>query len=649
LTSAYFLVMPSRNLILTLLISILWIALAPYALAQDNAYLAELVAQARSRHLADRPEWRDLLHYKPYPYRAGMRSLADDPAFFNAPDGKTHPQHELEATLAVFFSNKAESDKEQNPQCSFPARYDWLKKELAFDSTRLPVHECKRFNQWYTALNPQGITLVFPSAYINNPASMYGHTLLRVDAKDQDEHTRLLAYSISYAAATNETSGLIFAVKGLFGGYPGTFAITPYYMKVREYSDIENRDVWEYELTLTPDEIDRLLKHVWELGPIRFDYYFFDENCAYHLLSVLDVARPGLHLTDQFRWWAIPSDTVRAVSEVPGLVNKVVYRPATATLIEARVHAMDKPLALLARDVVLRSAPLDDARLTQLAPPQAAAAVELAYDYATYRGVSGAPGGESFMRDLLLARSHVDVPTTAPAVPIPAVRPDQGHASSRLLLGAGSRDGDAYQEVRYRPTYHDLLDDDGGYTRGAQIQFFDTRLRHYQDHDGVRLEEFIPLDIMSVTPRDDFFTPHSWRLSAGWTRKRYTDDDQPLVAHLDGGPGLAWNLIHAPGGYAVAFGLLEASFQAHHNYTDGYALGGGAKLGVLADLNSRWRIKLYASALHYGLGDDHDETDITLEQRIGLGRNNGLWIDLKREGQFGRYWNSAGLSFGWYF
>ncbi len=69
--------------------------------------------------------------------------------------------------------------------------------------------------------------------------------------------------------------------------------------------------------------------HVWELGPTRFDYYFFDENCAYHLLSLLEVARPGLQLTDRFRWWAIPSDTVRAVTDQPGLLKRVVYRPAS--------------------------------------------------------------------------------------------------------------------------------------------------------------------------------------------------------------------------------------------------------------------------------------------------------------------------------
>jgi hypothetical protein len=76
----------------------LFLSLLPFALlclphavyAADNVYLQELIQQAREKNLAQRSEWLNLLHYKPYPYRPGMRSLADDRAFFNAPDGRTH-------------------------------------------------------------------------------------------------------------------------------------------------------------------------------------------------------------------------------------------------------------------------------------------------------------------------------------------------------------------------------------------------------------------------------------------------------------------------------------------------------------------------------------------------------------------------------
>jgi hypothetical protein len=35
-----------------------------------------------------------------------------------------------------------------------------------------------------------------------------------------------------------------------------------------------------------------LLMHAWELGNASFDYFFFKENCSYHLLSLLEYADP---------------------------------------------------------------------------------------------------------------------------------------------------------------------------------------------------------------------------------------------------------------------------------------------------------------------------------------------------------------------
>ncbi len=637
--------MPGRWIFLLIL---LWQPLA--VSAADNTYLKELVEHARRENLAQRPEWLNLLHYKPYGYWAGMRSLADDPAFFNAPSGKTDAAAELEATLASFFSTAEETDKAQNPQCRFIARYHWLKKELHFDPARLPEQPCRRFYQWRASLDPHEITLVFPAAYLNNPASMYGHTLLRIDAKDQDERTRLLAYSISYAAGTDETSGLVFAVKGLLGGYPGLFAITPYYIKVREYSDIENRDVWEYQLTLTPEEIDRLLMHVWELGPIRFDYYFFDENCAYHLLSLLEVARPGLELTDRFRWWAIPSDTVRAVTEQPGLVKRVVYRPATATIIRRRLADMNALQSGLARDLAEHKMSPTDDRLHELSPREQAGILELGYDYATYRSSTGhGMATTAQMHELLLARSRLEVPPQKPEVPVPAVHPDEGHKTSRLALGVGSRGGRRFEEINLRPTYHDLMDDDGGYTRGAQIEFFNMRWRHYRGDDGLRLEEFTPLNIVSLSPRDDFFNPVSWKINIGWTRKHFSDNDEPLIFRASGGSGLAFNMPGSHEGNSVYYGFLEAALDAGKRFDRNYAMGMGPALGWLTNISDRWRINLYARSLRYGLGDVHNARELTLEQRYSLNRQSALHLGLHRKQEFQDYRNAAEISLQYYY
>jgi hypothetical protein len=614
----------------------------------DDSYLRELIGQARTSALAQRPEWHNLLHYKPDLLLPGVHSLADDPGFFNAPDGKTNPEAELEATLAAFFVLREETDAQQPAQCRFIARYRWLKSELGFDPTRLTEAPCRRYAEWRNALDPREVTLVFPAAYLNNPGSMYGHTLLRVDAQGQDERTRLLAYAINYAAATDETNGFVFAVKGLFGGYPGLFSIAPYYLKVREYNDLENRDIWEYRLNFSPPEIERLLEHAWELGPTYFDYYFFDENCAYHLLSLFEVARPQLNLTGQFRWWAIPSDTVAAVTSEPGLLKEAVYRPAAVTVLRHRLAPLTRDRSDLVRDVAERRIASDDPRVLALDPAGQAETLELAHDYANYRAIrehDKSPETVAHLRTLLLARSRLP-PDAPPAVMPPAVRPDQGHGSARLDLGVGSEEGVAYADLRVRPTYHDLLDDEGGYVRGSQIEYFALRLRRYE-HGHVRVEEFKPLDILSMSPRDDFFKSLSWKINVGAARLHLPDGAEPLAVRLNGGAGFSWETGAANDSLWSV--LIESTLDVEGELDSGYALGAGPTLQWLKDLAPRWRLLFAARYQRYGLGDEHSMSEVMASNRISLGRNTALRLDLARRGEFDRTRDDAQLAWLVYF
>jgi hypothetical protein len=619
---------------------------AQAAFAADDAYLAELVARSHALRLAERPEWRKLVHYEPDLIGSGLHGLLDNRAFYNSPEGKTRPQAELEATLASFFSEVEETPERQNPQCAFIARRTWLDGELRFDRRRLPLRDCPRFREWHAALNAQRLTLVFASAYLNNPSSMYGHTLLRIDARDQDERTRLLAYAVNSAATTDETNGLTFAIQGLLGGYPGTFSILPYYLKVREYSDMENRDLWEYELELAPQELERVLLHLWELLPAYYQYYFFDENCSYHLLGLLQVARPELELTAPFRWWALPVDTVRVVTAQPGLVARTVYRPANATIIAARLKNLSQEERSIAKNLSLGREPSSEA-LRGRAAERAAAVLETSYDYVNYRRATGRPDVADparLARDLLVTRSRIEVPSQAPAID-PGTRPDQGHRTSRAGLGIGKRGGQAFQELTLRPTYHDVIDADAGYVRGAQIEFFDTALRHYND-GATRVERFVPVDILSLAPRDDFFQPRSWRVAGGWRRSFLGDGSEPLVGFLDGGVGAAWS---SRGGRSMFYGLGETAVRAHHNLEHGYGIGAGARLGALIDPAPRLRLHAYASGLNYFLGEADEPRALGLQNRFALGRDSALRLDLERRREAGRHFNSASLSLQLYF
>jgi hypothetical protein len=614
----------------------------------DSAYLAELVAKSKQLRLAERPEWIKLVHYVPNLIAPGVHGLVDSPQFYNAPGGKNNPQAELEATIASFYSDIEESNEQQNPQCLFIARYAWLNQQLAFDPQLLPRRECKRYQKWHTGLNPSGLTLIFASAYLNSPSSMYGHPLVRVDAKDQDEHTRLLAYAITFAANTDETNGLTYAMSGLFGGYPGVFSVLPYYIKVREYSDLENRDLWEYQLNLSPEEVDRVLMHAWELGPTYFQYFFFDENCAYHLLGLLQVARPELDLTSQFRWWAIPADTVRAITKQPNLVKKVVYRPSNATVVKYRLDALNEQELGLVKDLSVGHITVDDPALRALPDDRTAAVFEASQDYVNYRRIIGkndATDPAKLARELLTARSHLDVAAQTPEVPVPKVRPDQGHGSSRFTLGTGRTDGQNFQELSARATYHDIMDSDGGYARGAELEFFSLGLRHY-DSGTARIEKFTPISILSLTPRDDFFQPMSWKISAGWQRVRAPDGSEPLAFSLDGGTGGAWS---NKSDTALWYALFDSSARLNKNLANGYALGAGASAGGMIDFSPRWRLHGYVRGMRYFLGQRDTPRTFGLEQRLAFGRDLALRVDVARNRELQRTYNSGSASMLFYF
>ena len=602
-----------------LLVAVLALLLAAPAAARDSAYLDALLARAERDGLAEHRRWIALGHYLPNLIGNGWRGVIDSPGFFIAAEGKTDPAAELAATLRAFFAADHATINDQHPQCAFPARYDWLKAKLDFDPARLPDRACPRFEAWFQAIDPHQVTLVFPSAYMNQPSSMFGHTLLRIDRPGQAGQSPLTAYAINYGAATGSDGGVVFAFKGLAGGYPGHFSIMPYYEKVKDYSDLENRDIWEYRLNFQPDEIRLMLRHVWELGQEYADYYFFDENCSYHLLSLLEVARPELDLTSEYRWWAIPTDTVRSVVARAGLLQEAVYRPSARREIDHRLGLIDAQGRDLAYGLSQGDLALDDPRIAALPPEGRAAVLDLAYEYLQYQFHAGDRDRDEaapLSLALLRARSGIDGVAPTPPVPEPDVRPDQGHESARLSAGLGRIDGRDFVELALRPAYHDLLDPPGGYLPGTQIDFLNIVLRHFRRSGTVSLEEVSLVDIRSVSPRNKFFRPVSWRLRTGVERfRRGGEADNDVVGVAAGGAGLAYPLF---GDKVLASAFADLDLLGAPDLPDTVLVDIGPSLGLLVYATPRWTLNLQGEYRFALDGSSEDAFLAGLEQSLTL-------------------------------
>ncbi|HSA77276.1 MAG TPA: DUF4105 domain-containing protein, partial [Nitrospirota bacterium] len=611
--------------------------------ADDSPYLSGLLASAREKGLSEDRYWDVLLHYR----RSGRsaESLVDDPQFFLALDGKNNPRAELEATLRSFFQE--EQTGSEHPRCRFVARYQWLKERLQIDEGRLPPVTCARFEDAFARINPKSAVLVFPSAHPSSPTTMFGHTFIRIDGAYESE---LISHGVSYGAVITDTNGIVYGFKGVFGFYRGYFSILPYYAKVKEYTYMEHRDMWEYGLDLTEDEVRRMVLHIWELENNYSDYYFFDENCSSMLLFLIEAARPSLHLTDQagsgIRFWVIPSDTIRIMRE-NGLIKQVKYRPSQARRIHAMASSLDQPGQITALAVVDKTISPQFVLESEKTPEEKMKILDLSAEFLQYRALRGEIAKEDYLKEylnILNARSTLGKPA-GELYPLPQPpQPEEGHRSGRMSVGAGYRGDRAFAEFNWRAAYHDLLDPDEGYVEGSEIKFGDVTGRYFFADNSMKLQSLHLIDIVSLAPRDLFFKPLSWKVNTGFDRELLRDGDDHLVYRLNPGRGFAF---HGLGGIVYLMGEADALLSSA--FKNRFSVGIGASAGVLAKESGIGKLHLFLQARYYGIVEEHSSIKAAASQNFKITTNNSVTASLSRERAFSLYRSEARLAWNYYY
>ena len=606
----------------------------------DTPYLSRVLELARLKELYKEKYWHILLHYRRGPF--GTRSLIDDEDFFLSKEGKYNPEAELNATIKAFFQEA--DDETKHPVCKYIARYTWIKEQLELDSSQLPFPECKRFTELINQIQPESVSLIFPTTYMNSPASMFGHTLLIVETASK---SKLLAYAINYAAVTQETFGPLYAIKGLFGFYKGYYSILPYYAKIQEYRDVNDRDIWEYPLNLEYEEVIRLLMHVYELDFIYSDYYFFDENCSYQLLFLLDAARPSLDLTNQFNLWVIPLDTIR-VAKKSGLTTGNFYRPSKSTKIKHIASLLPKTGRNKALSIV-KGDLSPEILLEQNIPKQNKIQIcDLAGEYLQYLYAKDDLNQQTYTSlflSILQVRSKlgaVDGDDYQIGSPTP---PDEGHLSNRLSLGFGIKEKDLFQEIEYRAAYHDLTDNDEGYKEGAQIIFGSVALRYYFPDRNLQLQSLDLIDIVSIAPRDEFFQNISWKIRTGLYRRVLDDDRDHLLYRLNPGGGFAYQ----DDWQGLWYVFVETDLNLGPDLENNYAVGIGGSAGFIRKVSDRWKFHLFVRNIYYGLGDTTNTAELALLQNFTITTNTSLTAKILRTVSHGSHQNEISLNFRWFF
>ncbi len=596
-------------------------------------YLAKLQQLASAKKLSDQRTWHLLLKYGKKTF-GGVISEADGMDFFNSPYGKTDPDAELAETLVSFFMPLSDiAEGKEHPQCHFPARFKWLSQQLEFDTNQLALQKCDRLDRWIETLDPVGITLVFASYFMNNPASMFGHTLVRIDSRRAGSDKKLMNYGANYAAIPDTENMILYALKGLSGSFKGRFEIFPYYTKVQEYNNWESRDLWEYELNFTEDQLNTMLLHLWELGGTYFDYYYFQENCSYHVLSLLEVANPDLQLKNQFFFSVIPSDTVKIVMAQEDLVKQVVYRPAVLNQMNHKRLKMNDEEEKILKSLVEEKITLQDAVFTNLLDQSQAYLLDAYMDLLQYKSMQEEISNEvKIPHSILLTRSRLQVSGEEQnSITHFSSPPDLGHGADRFRVGMGHNDHEPFLEFAYRPAYHDLMAKDIGYDKDSEIIFLDFKLRYFLESEKARLDQAKILSITSFNAYDILFFKPSWRGTLEIDTLRDHDCNYCNSYKAYYGQGISYRpAFFSP---LLLFSFVDFKTELSDHLKQNYRLGGNFEIGVYYDITENLKVKMAGSYQAFIFGDNKRFFTSQFETRYALSQDLDLRLELNRYDQ----------------
>ena len=225
---------------------------------------------------------------------------------------------------------------------------------------------------------------------------------------------------------------------GLFGLYPGRFERVAYYYKVAEYNDFDSRDIWEYDLNLTEEELLRLVLHIWELDSTWFNYFYRSENCSYQSSALLEAVRPEADLLPAPNATIVPIQTVRDLQRAPGLLGEIRFRPSLyrkfTTRLQPLSRAQRRAVRALADDPTAAMDPTWSSKTESLVLDATADLIDLQHSELMIQEGDSEPARR---KQAILARRAGLGLTSAPieVTVEPWDRPDLGHGSQRVGVG----------------------------------------------------------------------------------------------------------------------------------------------------------------------------------------------------------------------
>lgn len=447
---------------------------------------------------------------------------------------------ELLATLTAF--RQAVTKPNDHAICKYPARYQWLKQQLPNYFSDISEPECTEFDEY--SRNNTSLSLIFATGYLGNPASYYGHLLLKINT---EPHRRLYDHAVNFGADIPNEDGMVtYIVKGLIGGYDSSFTTQGFFYHFQNYGENEFRDLWEYQLALSTEQRKLVIAHLWELMTHDYTYYFLNRNCAYFMADVLDLVIDMPMLTT-WQPWVAPQTIVQQIADASNgrlsAVAQTRYFPSR----QSRLYQRYATLTDSEQDLVLTLAKQPEtivlSSLQDRSTESAYKVLDTLIDYFQFiRDEHDATDSNNQHYNSTLALRYQLPAGVNPLEFSSQNQPQLGRNLSRTALGSNTAT-QGQITLNIRPAYYDPLDATYGHVPHSALTMGGIELAFAESELSIQKVDLVNILNLrrnyTMLPGDQ---DHSWYLQVGASQTN-TDCTSCLAPLIQSGIGFARSFL----------------------------------------------------------------------------------------------------------
>ena len=454
--------------------------------------------------------------------------------------------------------------------------------------------------------------LAYAGPYSGSPSSAFGHLFL-ILADSPDEPIGL-SEVVTFRAVTFDVDPLRYLTIGMFGGFLGRYSRDEFHRTAREYSLLDDRDLWLVELRVSPVQRARLEAALRRTEGQWYPYSFLSRNCAYYLQTLLAEATGVIEA---------PSGVVSPTGVMSTVIGTSIGgRSFTRASASKRIETLGRVASPGAIDRLQNAwyeAVADTAWVATLAPNDRRIVQELVHLRSSAATASLNPATTDGIGKLRVLAA-IDPTPTDDEEPVPGreIAPLKFHRYTRLRTGyLTTPSAPARMSLQIRGSMHDEFDPWVAHEPVSTMEFLSLEVSSSVSALAPRLESVVLVSQRALVPSSWVKSRPGWLVELQGRRGGLLAEDR-LHGELRAGFGQAWSLP----GKTWLHGLATSAVIVTGSH--GATVAPGAEAGITGFPSSWLRLGVRWSEEHDMFSWDRTERRVRAWSRLDVSSRAGL-------------------------